>query len=273
MGNIKDTENTYGLLWNSRSVDIPAEKWHFNAMQSVVSEPIVRGALGIEVGSGCGYDSYAMAKENPKIRLISIDISDGIFKTRERTKSLGNVFHVKCSALDLPVKDSMCDFAYSFGVLHHTPDPKKGLSEIARVLKNGSTAYLYLYEDHSENILKFIAVKIVSLVRMITTRIPHRILYALAWLASPFVYIAFTLPCKILKRFGSTSSIAANMPFNFGSGLFSLQGDLYDRLGAPVEFRFSRQAVIDMFTECGFLNIKITRLRDTAGWVVWGQKR
>ena len=76
-----------------------------------------------------------------------------------------------------------------------------------------------------------------------------------------------------MMKFKLTRRIAENTPFNFGTGPFSLRGDIYDRFGAPVEYRFSRQAVLDMFGECGFSNARVTRLYNTAGWVAWGYKR
>ncbi len=272
MGIQKETEKTYGLLWERSIGSPPLDKWHFNAMQAVIDVPIVRGKFGIEVGSGCGYDTYIMAKSNPLVTLVSIDISDGIFKTKELVSGLENVLPVKCSALDISAKDASFDFAYSFGVLHHTSNPRKGLLEIARVLKKGSPAFIYLYEDHSENIAKYLCLKIVSMLRLITARLPKKILYFLAWVASPVVFVIFTLPSRLLRRFESTKKIAENMPFNFGKTPFSLQGDLYDRFGAPVEYRFNRQEIYNMFNKCGFVKINVTRLKDTAGWVAWGYK-
>lgn len=271
MNTLNETKSTYSLLWQQSGSAIP-QRWHFNAMQEVVPEPIVRGRIGIEVGSGCGYDTYIMAKANPVVKLISIDISDGIYKTGRLVSGLGNVMAVKCSALDIAVKGSSLDFAYSFGVLHHTSDPKKGLLEIARVLKKGSPVFLYLYEDHSENAVKYTLLRIVTAVRRLTTRMPKKVLYALSWALSPFVFITFTVPSKIMKNFKATRHIAEEMPFNFGTGPFSLRGDLYDRFGAPIEYRFSRKGVNELFAECGFSNIHITRLRKTAGWVSWGYK-
>ncbi|MDD3905578.1 MAG: class I SAM-dependent methyltransferase [Candidatus Omnitrophica bacterium] len=269
---LKDTEKTYSLLWSRTADEIPYNGYHYAAMQAVIKEPIVRGRTGIEVGSGSGYDVCAMAEKNPSVKFITIDICDGIYVTAKRVSGLKNVVAVKASALDIPAKDESFDFAYSFGVLHHTPAPGKGLSEISRVLKRGGPAFLYLYEDHSENIFKYIPLKIVTFVRRLTVLIPKRLLYVLAWLASPFVYIIFTVPSKILAKFASTKHVAGQMPFNFGAGPFSLRGDIYDRFAAPIEYRFSRQGVRDMFAKCGFKDIEITRLRDTAGWVVWGYK-
>ncbi|MFA6078183.1 MAG: class I SAM-dependent methyltransferase [Candidatus Omnitrophota bacterium] len=272
MGIQKETEKTYGLLWNRSLESPPQDKWHYNAMQAVIDVPIVRGELGIEVGSGCGYDTYLMARSNPLVKLVSIDISDGIFKTKELVSGLGNVLPVKCSALEISAKDESFDFAYSFGVLHHTSDPGKGLSEMARVLKKGAPAFVYLYEDHSENIAKYLCLKLVSIFRLVTSRLPKKFLFFLSWAASPVVFVLFTLPSRLLRKFDATKKIAENMPFNFGGGPFSLQGDLYDRFGAPVERRFSRQEMYDMFGKYGFDKVNVTRLKDTAGWVAWGYK-
>ncbi len=271
MDAVKETGNTYSLLWKQSAGFVP-RRWHFNAMQEVVPEPIVRGGMGIEVGSGCGYDTYIMAKSNPSVRLISIDISDGIYNTGRLVRDLNNVMAMKCSALDIAVKGSSLDFAYSFGVLHHTPDPGRGLAEIARVLKKGCPAFVYLYEDHSENGVKYALLKVVTAARRLTKHMPKKILYALSCILSPFVFIAFTLPSKIMKHFKATKHIAQTMPFNFGAGPFSLKGDIYDRFGAPVEHRFSREGINDLFRECGFSDIHVTRLRNTAGWVAWGYK-
>lgn len=272
MDSVKKTQDTYGFLWMKNKQAMPASKWHFDAMQEVIDGPIVRGARGIDVGSGCGYDTYIMAKSNSLVEIVSIDLSNGVYKTRDLTSGLKNVQIIKGSILDIPIKKNVFDFAYSFGVLHHTSDPKRGLLEIFRILKKNSPVFLYLYEDHSENPLKYIAVKMIAQVRRVTVKIPPRIIYILSWICSPLIFILFSFPSKVLKRFRHTRDFAKKIPFNFGTGLFSLRGDLYDRFGAPIEHRFNKEQVYELLRECGFVNIEITRLKNNPGWVSWGYK-
>ncbi len=104
-------------------------------------------------------------------------------------------------------------------------------------------------------------------------KFPPKIIYAISCLLSPFVFIIFSLPSKILKKFKATEGFANKIPFNFGTSFFSLRGDLYDRFAVPIEHRFNRQEVYDMFAKCGFFKITITKLNDIAGWVGWGYKR
>ena len=272
MDRVNKTEKTYGFLWNKNISISSPNKWHFNNMQDVIDVPIVRGSQGIDIGSGGGHDTYIMAKNNPQVKIISMDISEGVHKTKELTANLDNVNIIKCSALDIPLEDNIFDFAYSFGVLHHTIDPKKGLLEIARILKMNSPVFLYLYEDHSENRFKSIAIKIVTKIRIITIKFPPKTLYFLSRLFSPLIFIFFTLPSIFLNKFNSTRYLSKNIPFNFGRNPFSLWGDLYDRFSTPIEHRFNRPQIYDLFAECGFQNIKITKLVNTAGWVAWGYK-
>ncbi len=271
MNTAKKTEKTYGFLW-ARQKSLPPQKWHFNAMQEVIDEPIVKGNIGIEVGCGCGYDTYIMANANPAVRIVSMDISEGIHKAKELTRSMRNVSLVRSSAMNIPVRDGVFDFAYSFGVLHHTENPGKGFIEIARVLKKNASVFMYLYEDHRANPFKYHAIKFTSQIRKITTRMSPRTVYLLSCLLSPFIFIIFTMPSKAMMNFRATRRFGEKMPFNFGTDLFSLRGDLYDRLSAPLEYRFGRRDLGEALERCGFRDIRITRLDKTAGWVVWGRK-
>lgn len=269
---IDKTKNIYGLLWTRKvGVQIP-KSYHFNKMQEVISEKILRGSLGIDVGSGCGYDTYIMAKSTPSIKIVSIDISAGVTTNSKVNRDLRNVYVMKGTVLNTPLKEEIFDFAYSFGVLHHTPDPTKGLLEIRRILKKESPVFLYLYEDHSENILKYTALKVITFLRKITIKIPPKALYILAFIASPFIFIFFSCPAIILNKFKATRRFAENMPFNFGKSPFYLQGDLYDRFGAPIEYRFSKKEIYNLLDKCNFYKIHITKLKATAGWVVWAYK-
>lgn len=273
MRKVEKTKMVYGFLWEKADKNVIPTYYHFNDIQGLIPEPIVRGRVGIDVGSGCGYDTYIMAKANPRINIISMDISDGVYKTKELTTRLDNVKIIKSSISQIPIKDNIFDFAYSFGVLHHIPNPKNGLLEITRVLKKDSPVFLYLYENHADNIIKYAAVKIITCLRKITVNIPPRVFYVFCWFLSPFIYIIFSLPAGILRKFKITKYISDKIPFNFGTGIFSLRGDLYDRLMTPIEHRFNKQEVYDMFRECGFQHINISKLKDRAGWIIWGYKK
>ncbi|MBI3814388.1 MAG: hypothetical protein HY279_07990 [Nitrospinae bacterium] len=99
---IHKTRNVYGFLWTKEDVIQPPETYHYDKMQEVISENIVRGLWGIDAGSGCGYDTYLMAKNNPSVKIVSMDISDGVYINLKLNRSLSNVSVIRGSVLAIP---------------------------------------------------------------------------------------------------------------------------------------------------------------------------
>lgn len=269
----RDTVGLYSHLWRSVEPEQVSAQTHMEHVQEALGEPVVQGSLGLDAGSGCGPDTASMARRYPSVEILSLDISEGVYRTKHATAMLPNVHVIRASILALPLRPGLCDFGYSFGVLHHTTDPQRGLQEIVRVLKANARVTLYLYEDHADNPWKAAPLKAVTALRQLTTKLQPRILSALCYLLSPFVVVAFSIPARVLSRFGPTRALADQMPFNFGTSLFSVQGDLVDRFGAPIEIRYSRDGVIALLQTCGLTEIRTTRLRTSAGWVARGVTR
>jgi len=52
-------------------------------------------------------------------------------------------------AENLPFKADEFELTYSWGVLHHTPNPERAIHEIHRVTKSGGEVCIMLYHRHS----------------------------------------------------------------------------------------------------------------------------
>lgn len=269
---VAKTVEVYSHLWQSAS-NTPA-KWtaHVEAVEQAVGEPVVQGHLGIDAGSGAGIDTMVMANRRPDVELISLDMSKGVYGTKRLTETVPNVHVIRGSVLSIPIRSNVCDFGYSFGVLHHTMDPSQGLREIARVMKAGAKITVYLYEDHANNPWKAIPLRVVTSLRKITTSLNTRVLSGLCYLLSPFVVLLFSVPARILKVFEPTRALSDQVPFNFGTSPFSVHADLLDRFGAPIEERYSREGVVRLFETGGLTEIRTAKLKAAAGWVAIGLK-
>lgn len=266
------TDMTYSLLWHGVENKDDIVRYHYDYMQEVIPEKIVEGRCGLEIGCGSGIDTRIMAARHPSTEIVAIDISEGVYTAVRFSKGLKNVHIIRSSSLKLPFRDRAFDYCYSFGVIHHTPDPARCFDEAYRVLRRGGKTFLYLYEDHADNMWKRYPIKIVTAIRKVSSRIDKRLLYLLSVLASPVVFLSFTVPAKILQRFDKTRKLADHIPFNFGTGPFSLRGDIYDRFGAPIELRFNKGTLGDMLARSGFTGMRYTRLKTSAGLVSWAQK-
>ncbi|MBI2139350.1 methyltransferase domain-containing protein [Candidatus Woesearchaeota archaeon] len=99
----------------------------------------------LEVGCGIGTDSLMFAKHGAAV--YGVDLTqNAIETTAKRFKLYGLRGHFKrMDAEHLEFPDNTFDFAYSFGVLHHTPDTRKAINEVHRALKPGKSAVIMLY--------------------------------------------------------------------------------------------------------------------------------
>ena len=66
---LTQTKDVYSFLLRQGNSSLPLDLWHFNDMQDIVPESIVRGKIGLEAGSGRGYDTHIMARNNPHVTL------------------------------------------------------------------------------------------------------------------------------------------------------------------------------------------------------------
>src|SRR5262249_7615120 len=56
---------------------------------------------------------------------------------------------VEGDVLNLPFEDGSFDVVVSWGVLHHTSDPRRGLREMVRVCRSGGFVGLFLYNKYA----------------------------------------------------------------------------------------------------------------------------
>ena len=99
-----------------------------------------KGLKVLEVGVGLGADHQQFAEAGAD--LFGIDLTErAVEHTRQRLATFGLTSHLAVGdAENLDFTDEPFDRVYSWGVLHHSPDTPKAISEVRRVLKRGGQA-------------------------------------------------------------------------------------------------------------------------------------
>ena len=82
---------------------------------------------------------------------------------------------------------SAFDLAYSIGVLHHTPNPPAAFARVAETVAPGGKLAIYVYSRYGP------AHRMSDALRVVTTRLPLRVIWALAAGAVPLYYL-YRLP-------------------------------------------------------------------------------
>jgi 2-polyprenyl-6-hydroxyphenyl methylase/3-demethylubiquinone-9 3-methyltransferase len=94
----------------------------------------LRGKHLLDAGSGGGHFSERACSLGAAV--TSLDVGENVL---EQVKRRCDSTRVVGTTLDLPFDEASFDVVLSTEVLEHTPDPKRGLRELARVVKPGGT--------------------------------------------------------------------------------------------------------------------------------------
>ena len=116
-----------------------------------------KGKRVLEVGCGIGTDSINFARAGAQ--LTAVDLSgESLRVARQRAEVMGvedRIEFVQANAEELTsaVSGGEFDLIYSFGVIHHTPQPERALAEMRKLLAPGGTLKLMVYHRHSWKVL------------------------------------------------------------------------------------------------------------------------
>jgi ubiquinone/menaquinone biosynthesis C-methylase UbiE len=118
-------------------------------MREFVQFSAYTGKKVLEVGVGQGTDLVQFAKEGAHV--FGIDITQRHLELAARNFEVrglrANLQYATAAAI--PFEDDSFDVVYSFGVLHHTDDTVRCISECHRVLRPGGEFILGLYHTFS----------------------------------------------------------------------------------------------------------------------------
>ena len=115
--------------------------WWKKYLQDLLPDEEIADQLMVDVGSSVGEISRGLIDR--KARLVCLDLSLQSLRRCRHNNPEAKV--VNGNALELPFPDGSFDHAISIGVLHHTPDCRKGFKEVARITAPGGTVVIFLY--------------------------------------------------------------------------------------------------------------------------------
>jgi ubiquinone/menaquinone biosynthesis C-methylase UbiE len=110
--------------------------------------PLRPGARVVEIGCGRGVGMQLIMRAFEPAWAEALDIDPKMIELttrRLRWISPGRVTVQLADVHALPYPDATIDAVFDFGVLHHLEDWRRGLSEVARVLKVGGHFYVEEY--------------------------------------------------------------------------------------------------------------------------------
>lgn len=133
------------VQFESQNVGRPMERHTTRMWERITaaSDSDVRGRTVVDFG--CGPGRFLDVVRRKGGIAVGIDLSDAVDAARQNFADDPDVLVVQGDLLRPPLRDGVFDAGFSIGVLHHTPDPKRGVAALARAVRPGGWVSCCVY--------------------------------------------------------------------------------------------------------------------------------
>ncbi len=241
-GSLKErTTSSFGFEWTKFS-DVFAEyEANFLGYIDPIDKDFFAGKLVLDAGCGAGRHAYFAAKYGAKV--VAFDISSkAVVVAKENLCGLPNAEVVRMDIYDMPKEwDGEFDYVFCIGVIHHLAEAQLAFNCLLRVLKGGGVISIWVYGQKDNRL----AVWFFEPFRKITTRIPHTVLYYLAYPFAVGVEICNKLRLPLWKHY-------SKFPFK------TKWNDVFDVLSVPSARYYTLEEVRRWFASAGLKNVSVS---------------
>jgi SAM-dependent methyltransferase len=139
----------FGKQWNmfrevqlDSSSNIPESKKRFDE-ETGWTRDLIGGQLVLD--AGCGAGRFAEVAAGYGAHVVAMDLSSAVEAVQETLRQYPNTHVVQADIFAPPFRPGTFPFAYSIGVLQHTPDPDRAVTSVVSTVKPGGKFALTIY--------------------------------------------------------------------------------------------------------------------------------
>ncbi len=237
----KRTASRFGFEWE-RFSDIFAEyEANFLSYINPIDKEFFKGKLVLDAGCGAGRHTYFAAEYGAEV--VAFDLSGKAVESAIKNTQGLNVKIMQGDIYNPPrvAWNGKFDFVMCIGVLHHLPDPQEGFNRLVSLLKLGGTISIWVYGRKDNKM----ALYIYEPLRKVTTKIPNKVLYYLAYIPAIIVDLCNRLRLPLFRYY-------ARFPFK------TKLNDSFDVLSAPLARYYTIEDIQEWFRKANLKDIKVS---------------
>ena len=222
----------------------------------------VAGKKVLDIGSGTGRIVNMLLSADAE-SVVAVEPSDAFYVLQENLKEYGDrVLPVKNTGDAIDFHNEF-ELAVSIGVLHHITEPAPVLKRMVEALIPGGRCLIWLYGKEGNELY----LCIFGLLRLVTTRLPDKALFALAELMVLAVdlYIFF---CRFISFLPMRSYMLEHL------GKLTRENrklTIIDQLNPAYAKYYSKQEAFGLMSSLGLVNVRLYH-RHGYSWTVIGEK-
>lgn len=245
------TSRAFGTQWHILSDLSPILRTEFESYLHPLPAAALAGLRVLDAGCGSG-KLAAAATEAGARAVVAVDLSDAVDVAWRNLRDRPGAHVVQASIERLPLRPAAFDFAYSIGVIHHTPDPEKAFHQIVPLVRPGGRLFVWVYAlEGNEAFVRWLdpwRARVFTRLPTWANRIVATLLAAPLWAVIRLLYVPL-----------SRGGLAGRLPYaayflyfsHLGFGTF--WGTVYDKLVPPIAFYLSREDVRRWLRDAGLI--------------------
>jgi SAM-dependent methyltransferase len=251
-----ETAENFGWQWTHFTQENEQYAEQFLGWLQPVRPEFFSDKIVLEGGCGKGRHTTLAAEWGAR-EVVGIDLSAAVETAFAATRHLPNAHIVQADIFKLPFKRAF-DYAFSVGVLHHTPNPKKAFVSMASRVKKGGAISAWVYgAENNEWITNYVS----PMREKFTSRLSQPTLYQLSKLPTLGIFLATKLIYKPLNK--GVKPVAEKLFYNDYLYYISRFGwreqhnIVFDHLVAPTAFYHSKEDFESWWREINAQNVEI----------------
>jgi SAM-dependent methyltransferase len=267
----KRTQENFGYSWNNFYETQAHFDEQFAAWIAPVTADDFRGKVILDAGCGMGRHADFTARAGAAA-VVAADFSSAVYPAERRLAGYPNAHVIRADIYRLPLRTCF-DLAYSVGVLHHLPDPRRGFDSVLTKIVPGGRMIAWVYgAENNEWITRFVS----PLRERFLSRMPMPALKAASYGLTLFgLYPALKLvyaPASqnprlrpLRDRLFYTDYLSSIAPYSFEH----IHGIVFDHLLAPIAFYLSKDEV-EQWAREAHLEHPLVRWHNKNSWTLVG---
>lgn len=253
------TAERFGEEWKQFSMLTDQYEKQFLSWIEPVGKGHFDGKTVLDVGCGKGRHVVQAKKFGAK-QVVGIDLSQAVDVAFANVGKMEGVHIVQADIYRLPLKQTF-DYAYSIGVLHHTPDPAKSFACMVEKVKPGGSVSAWVYGREGNGWIIYV----LNPIRKITSKLPLPLTKALAFMLTLVMQTLLIVLYGPAERSGKLKWLKRILPYS--SYLCSISGYsfkenysiVFDHLLPEIAFYIREDEFRKWFTDCGLRDAVITQ--------------
>jgi uncharacterized protein YbaR (Trm112 family)/SAM-dependent methyltransferase len=243
--------------WDAQTYwGLEPEGW-FRAMRFILdfANHPVEGKTVLEVGIGIGAlaDHFARAEG---CELLGVDLGDAVNVAYKHFGKNPFLHVVQASVFALPFREATFDFAYSWGVIHHTHSTREAFQAISKMPKKGGRLYVWVYSTYDEErtFVRRNLMRLERVLRPVVWRLPEK---AQAVALSPIV------PLYLVHQWWQSRQGNSLVRYGFHEAMHAAR----DRFTPRFAFRHTNEEVSSWFRGAGYDHLSVSGERERPSYV------